>query len=54
MLLVPLAEAFLETGELAWAQLYLDQAAEAPRARADPPFAAGIELMRALVLVLGR
>jgi class 3 adenylate cyclase/tetratricopeptide (TPR) repeat protein len=50
VLLVPLAEAFLETGELAWAQLYLDQAAEAPRARADPPFAAGIELMRALVL----
>jgi class 3 adenylate cyclase/predicted ATPase len=48
-LIGPLGEAFLETGELAWAQVYLDQAAESSRALADPCFAMGIELRRALV-----
>jgi ATP/maltotriose-dependent transcriptional regulator MalT len=48
-LAAPLGEAFLETGELAWAQVYLDEAAGDPRAAVDPPFAARIELMRSLV-----
>jgi class 3 adenylate cyclase/tetratricopeptide (TPR) repeat protein len=45
----PLGEAFLETGELAWAQVYLDEAADSPRSAVDPAFAAGIGLLRALV-----
>ena len=49
-LAAPLGEAYLDIGELAWAQLVLEQGLETPRAQADDAFAARLELMHALVI----